>query len=125
MPVASDVTTLPAEPGERASLLRAEALAAWRRRVDQLGTEIVRALVPTVMLRCLDTDWPKHLQELDRLVPGPGQAPSAGVDPLVAYRISAAQALKAMRERSQDRMIRGLFTIEVPVETDTHDDTSP
>ena len=64
----------------------ADAEAAYDRREEQLGAEVMRELERRVLLTVLDRKWREHLYEMDYLREGIGLRAMAQRDPLVEYQ---------------------------------------
>ena len=93
-PVGLSIAALEEESGGRRGLssellqaqLTEDALAAYDRREESLGEEVMRELERRVLLTVLDRKWREHLYEMDYLREGIGLRAMAQRDPLVEYQ---------------------------------------
>ncbi|MDP9395592.1 MAG: preprotein translocase subunit SecA [Actinomycetota bacterium] len=110
--------------GERAGLtseflveeLVSDAQAAYDRREEQLGSEVMRELERRVVLSVLDRKWREHLYEMDYLQEGIGLRAMAQRDPLVEYQREGFQLFAAMMDGIKEESVGYLFNLEVQVE---------
>jgi preprotein translocase subunit SecA len=63
-----------------------EAQAAYSRRGEEFGSELLRRLERTVVLSIIDAKWREHLAEMDYLRAGIGLRSMGQKDPLVEYQ---------------------------------------
>src|SRR5207302_41415 len=66
--------------------LTQDALAAYERREQELGTEVLHELERRVILSVLDRKWREHLYEMDYLQEGIGLRGYGQRDPVVEYQ---------------------------------------
>ena len=93
-PVSLDGKALEEEAGGRDGLdrdmlieeLKADAQAAYDRREQQFGDEVMRELERRVLLSVLDRKWREHLYEMDYLREGIYLRAYSQRDPLVEYQ---------------------------------------
>ncbi|MGI8460683.1 MAG: preprotein translocase subunit SecA, partial [Solirubrobacterales bacterium] len=88
-PFSVDLSNLDPQTSDReqiVELLADDALAAYDRREEQFGSELMRELERQVLLRILDNRWKEHLYEMDYLREGIHLRGFAQIDPLVAYK---------------------------------------
>jgi len=94
---------------------KADALAAYQRREQELGAPVLRELEKKLMLGVIDREWREYLLELDRL--HELAAADAGVngDPgLDSYRGSAPARYSDFLSRVRWRIVSNLFFLEIP-----------
>ncbi len=123
-PVGVTLEDLEEEAGDRAGLtgdllteeLRADALAAYEAREQQLGAEVLRELERRVVLSVLDRKWREHLYEMDYLQEGIGLRAMAQRDPLVEYQREGFDLFNAMMEAIKEESVGYLFNVEVQVD---------
>src|SRR5262245_30221452 len=67
-------------------VLADDALNAYQRREEELGSELMRYLERQILLQIIDLRWREHLYEMDYLREGIHLRGFAQIDPLVAYK---------------------------------------
>lgn len=81
--------------------LKLEALNLYESMIGVFGhTDNVDEIEKVVLLKCIDSKWTRHIDDMDRLRQGIGLQSYSGKDPLVAY--------KDMAYGMFDEMIRGI-----------------
>ncbi|HET6153473.1 MAG TPA: preprotein translocase subunit SecA [Marmoricola sp.] len=104
---------------DRAELLealQADAQAAYNRREEEIGEEVMRELERRVLLSVLDRKWREHLYEMDYLREGIGLRAYSQRDPLVEYQREGFDMFNAMKEGIREETVGFLFNLEVEVE---------
>ena len=132
-PVSVSVAELEeASGGDRAGLtgefiteeLKADANAAYDRREETLGAEVMRELERRVVLSVLDRKWREHLYEMDYLQEGIGLRAMAQRDPLVEYQREGFNMFAAMMDAIKEESVGYVFNLEVQVEDETAADAA-
>jgi preprotein translocase subunit SecA len=95
-----------------------DALDAYKRREDELGTEVLHELERRVILSVLDRKWREHLYEMDYLQEGIGLRGYGQRDPVVEYQREAFDMFGAMMEGIKEESVGFLFNLEVQTEED-------
>ena len=90
--------------------------AAYAKREESLGSEVMRELERKVLLSVLDRKWREHLYEMDYLQEGIGLRAMAQRDPLVEYQREGFDLFSAMMDAIKEEIAGFLFKIEVTVE---------
>ena len=90
--------------------------AAYVKREESLGAEVMRELERKVLLSVLDRKWREHLYEMDYLQEGIGLRAMAQRDPLVEYQREGFDLFSAMMDAIKEEIAGFLFNIEVTVE---------
>jgi preprotein translocase subunit SecA len=98
--------------------LRADAQAAYDRREQEFGDEVMRELERRVLLSVLDRKWREHLYEMDYLREGIGLRAYSQRDPLVEYQREGFDMFRTMMEGIKEEAVGYLFNLEVQVEPD-------
>jgi preprotein translocase subunit SecA len=101
--------------------LQADAQAAYDKREQDLGDEVMRELERRVVLSVLDRKWREHLYEMDYLREGIGLRAYSQRDPLVEYQREGYDLFTAMMESIKEESIGYLFNVEVQL-TATEDE---
>ena len=94
----------------------ADAQAAYDRREEELGSEVMRELERRVMLAVLDRKWREHLYEMDYLREGIGLRGYGQRDPLVEYQREGYDMFSAMMEGIKEESVGNLFNLQVQVQ---------
>ncbi len=92
-----------------------DAQAAYARREEELGPEVLRELERRVVLSVLDRKWREHLYEMDYLQEGIGLRAMAQRDPLVEYQREGFDMFSAMLEGIKEESVGYLFNLEVEI----------
>src|SRR5690606_2277225 len=95
--------------------LVADARAAYARREQELGSDVMRELERRVLLTVLDRKWREHLYEMDYLREGIGLRAFAQKQPLVEYQREGFDLFAAMMEGIKEESVGLLFNLEVQV----------
>nr|WP_067487164.1 preprotein translocase subunit SecA [Actinomadura hibisca] len=112
--VGGDISGLDAET--LAEKVREDAFAAYDKREQELGSEVMRELERRVILSVLDRKWREHLYEMDYLQEGIGLRAMAQRDPLVEYQREGYDMFNAMLDGIKEESVGYLFNLEVEVE---------
>ncbi|MBC9733392.1 preprotein translocase subunit SecA [Nocardioides marmotae] len=123
-PISLDREQLVAEAGGAAVLdrddlvkaLREDAHAAYDRREQENGEEVMRELERRVLLSVLDRKWREHLYEMDYLREGIYLRAYSQRDPLVEYQREGFDMFAAMMDGIKEEAVGFLFNLEVQVE---------
>ena len=125
-PISFKVEDIEAEVGGRTGLdtdfLSAKVLddifAAYAKREQDLGAEVLRELERKILLSVLDRKWREHLYEMDYLQEGIGLRAMAQRDPLVEYQKEGYELFSAMMDAIKEELVGFLFNVEVKVENE-------
>ncbi len=101
--------------------LQADAQAAYDRRVEAVGAEVMRELERRVVLSVLDRKWREHLYEMDYLREGIYLRAYSQRDPLVEYQREGYDMFAAMMNGIKEESVGFLFNLEVSVEDEDDD----
>jgi preprotein translocase subunit SecA len=93
-----------------------DALAAYDRREESLGSEVTRELERRVILSVLDRKWREHLYEMDYLQEGIGLRAVGQRDPLVEYQREGFDLFASMMDGIKEESVGFLFNVEVQVD---------
>ncbi|MDG4784872.1 preprotein translocase subunit SecA [Micromonospora sp. WMMD1102] len=110
--------------GERNSLdpdflleqLKQDAVAAYQRREEELGSEAMRQLERMVLLQVIDRKWREHLYEMDYLQEGISLRAYAQRDPVVEYQREGFDMFATMMDGIKEETVGFLYNLEVQVE---------
>jgi preprotein translocase subunit SecA len=95
---------------------KADAQAAYDRREESLGEEVMRELERRVLLTVLDRKWREHLYEMDYLREGIGLRAMAQRDPLVEYQREGGDMFNAMMEAFMEEVVGYVFHLDVEIQ---------
>src|SRR5581483_11699727 len=118
-PLAADLGTLDLNTADReaiAAALTEDALAAYDRREQELGPELMRELERQILLQIIDNRWREHLYEMDYLREGIHLRGFAQIDPLVAYKNEAFDLFGDLMNSLWSDYTRMIFNVQVNVE---------
>ena len=126
-PISFTVADLEQEVGSRGALdtdfliakITEDALSAYAKREESLGSNVMRELERKVLLSVLDRKWREHLYEMDYLQEGIGLRAMAQRDPLVEYQREGYDMFAAMMEAIKEEIAGFVFNIDVTVEEST------
>jgi len=132
-PISFSIDQLIAEVGSRAGLdaeflavrVVEDCKAAYAKREEALGEEVMRELERKVLLSVLDRKWREHLYEMDYLQEGIGLRAMAQRDPLVEYQKEGFDLFAAMMDAIKEEIAGFLFNIEVTVESSSNEVVAP
>jgi preprotein translocase subunit SecA len=109
-----EVSSLDAE--SLAEKVKEDAQAAYDKREEELGSEVMRELERRVVLSVLDRKWREHLYEMDYLQEGIGLRAMAQRDPLVEYQREGYDMFNAMMDGIKEESVGYLYHLEVQIE---------
>ena len=90
-----------------------EALDAYARREEELGSEVLRQVERSVMLSVIDNKWREHLSEMDYLRAGIGLRAMGQRDPLSEYQREAYDMFTELVDAVKRDAVRYLFHVEL------------
>ncbi|RCG27958.1 preprotein translocase subunit SecA [Sphaerisporangium album] len=96
--------------------VKADALAAYAKREETLGSDTMRELERRVILSVLDRKWREHLYEMDYLQEGIALRAYAQRDPLIEYQREGFDMFTAMLDGIKEESVGYLFNLEVEVQ---------
>lgn len=101
----------------------------YHEREQVIGSELMRQIERSWLLRVIDTNWMQHLQEMDYLRESVGLRAYGQLDPLLQYQKEAFEYFEALLDHIARDMTKAMFLTEVVVEQrgvqmqDMHEDT--
>ncbi|HEX5088054.1 MAG TPA: preprotein translocase subunit SecA [Nocardioides sp.] len=99
-------------------VLQHDAQAAYDRREQEVGEEVMRELERRVLLSVLDRKWREHLYEMDYLREGIYLRAYSQRDPLVEYQREGFDMFAVMMDGIKEESVGFLFNLEVSVDED-------
>jgi preprotein translocase subunit SecA len=101
--------------------LKHDAQAAYDRREQEVGAEVMRELERRVLLSVLDRKWREHLYEMDYLREGIYLRAYSQRDPLVEYQREGFDMFATMMDGIKEEAVGFLFNLEVSLEDEDGD----
>jgi preprotein translocase subunit SecA len=96
-------------------MIAEDALAAYGRREEEFGGELMRYLERQILLQIIDQRWKEHLFEMDYLREGIHLRGFAQIDPLVAYKNEGFTMFEELMNAIWEEFARVIFHVEVDV----------
>ena len=93
--------------------LEDDAIAAYERREEELGTELTRELERWVLLQLIDQHWREHLYAMDYLREGIHLRALGQKDPLSEYRLEGHQMFDETMDLVKSEFVRYMFHLEL------------
>ncbi len=90
-----------------------KASAAYEKREQDLGAEVLRQVERSVMLSVIDNKWREHLSEMDYLRAGIGLRAMGQRDPLSEYQREAYDMFTEMVDSVKKDAVKYLFHVEL------------
>jgi preprotein translocase subunit SecA len=90
--------------------------AAYERREEEFGSEVMREVERRVVLSVLDRKWREHLYEMDYLREGIGLRGYGQRDPLIEYQREGYDMFSAMMDGIKEESVGNLFNLVVQVQ---------
>jgi preprotein translocase subunit SecA len=88
----------------------------YEEREKAVGPETMRLHEKYLLLQVIDQQWKDHLLGVDHLKEGIGLRGYGQRDPLIEYKKESFELFQDMMERTQDRVVKYLWKMEVVVE---------
>ncbi len=118
-PIGVSVAEINPQSANREQLTEAlteDALAAYDRREEEFGDELMRYLERQILLQIIDNRWREHLYEMDYLREGIHLRGFAQIDPLVAYKNEGFKMFEELMASIWEEFVRVIFHVEVNIE---------
>ena len=94
-------------------MLLDDIMAAYERREEQVGADVMRQVERRVILSVVDRIWREHLYEMDHLREGIGLRAVGQRDPLVEYQREAYEAFSQMMAHIKEEATGYFFNLPV------------
>jgi len=112
----SEISPQSANREEITQRLIEDAEAAYERREEEFGSELMRYLERQILLQIIDNRWREHLYEMDYLREGIHLRGFAQIDPLVAYKNEGFTMFQELMASIWEEFVRVIFHVEVNIE---------
>ncbi|MEE9154036.1 MAG: preprotein translocase subunit SecA [candidate division NC10 bacterium] len=86
--------------------------AAYDRKEQELGADLIRYLERVIMLQIVDAQWKDHLLGMDHLKEGIGLRGYGQRDPLVEYKREGFELFDALVDRVKEQTVQYLFRLQ-------------
>ena len=106
------------EKEEISEKIKEKAHEKYEAREARFGSEITREMERVILLRCVDTNWMDHIDNMDQLRQGIGLRAYGQHDPVVAYRNESYDMFSAMRDAIREQTAKLTLTVEIRREED-------
>jgi len=100
-------------PDGLAQMITDEAIGAYGRREEAIGTQNLRQLERFIILQTVDSLWKDHLLSMDHLKEGIGLRGYAQQNPLLVYKKEGFELFQDMIRRVNEETIHILFRIQI------------
>ncbi len=94
------------------TLLNDRAMTVLHKKEEKIGSEMMRELERTLLLRAVDREWMDHIDAMEELRRGIGLRSYAQRDPVVEYRMEGFDMFDAMVEAIKADTARFVLTME-------------
>jgi preprotein translocase subunit SecA len=98
---------------EKIEFLTKLADDVYKKREEQLGTQLMRQIEKYTMLSVIDNLWMNHLDAIDHLRQGIGLRGYAQRDPLVEYKNEAFRMFESLIFSIDDEIVRRIYKVQV------------
>jgi preprotein translocase subunit SecA len=98
--------------------LLAKIKAAYQKKEEQVGSDMMRYLERMLMLQVVDGQWKDHLLAMDHLKEGIGLRGYGQKDPLIEYKREGFEMFEAMETRIARDTVAFLMKVQVAVEAE-------
>jgi len=88
-------------------------LAAYEKREEEMGSEVVRHLEHVLTLQCLDNHWKDHLMAMDHLKEGIGLRGYAQKNPLQEYQKEGFDMFENMMLSYENDVVEKMFSVRI------------
>ncbi|MEK7713211.1 MAG: SEC-C metal-binding domain-containing protein, partial [Deltaproteobacteria bacterium] len=86
---------------------------AYKKKEDELGSEIMRQMEKFLMLQSIDGHWKDHLLSMDHLKEGIGLRGYGQKDPLIEYKREGYDMFMDMVFRVKEDVVEKLFRVQL------------
>ncbi len=105
--------------------INAVVRAAYKRKTEELGPELMKFLEKELLLRAIDMQWKDHLLSIDHLKEGIGLRGYGQRDPVVEYKKEAFELFADLGDRIASETVAKLFKIQVAREEELRESVAP
>lgn len=102
------------------TLLEEKSMAAYQKREEELGTDMLREIERMLILRVVDEKWMDHLDAMDQLREGIGLRGYGQRDPVTEFKFEGYEMFQNMIDNIQDDVVRYMYHVNVPTQPQQH-----
>lgn len=104
------------EPEEIEAKLLEVAMKLYEEKEASIGSEQMREIERVIMLKCVDSKWMDHIDNMDHLKQGIGLRAYKQQDPVQAYQMEGSNMFEEMIESIKLDTVKYLYHVRVQVE---------
>lgn len=104
------------EPEEIEEKLIEVAMRLYEEKEASIGSEQMREIERVIMLKCVDSKWMDHIDNMDHLKQGIGLRAYKQQDPVQAYQMEGSNMFEEMIESIKLDTVKYLYHVRVQVE---------
>lgn len=108
---------------EKQEFLTKIALDLYKKREEQMGSQLMRRIERIVLLSVIDTLWMDHLDAIDNLRQGIGLRGYAQKDPLVEYKNEAYIMFEQLMASIDDDFVHRIYKVQIQPQQTPHTHT--
>ena len=90
-----------------------KAMAIYDAREEQFGEEVMRELERVILLRCVDTKWIDHIDDMEELKKGIYLRAYGQRDPATEYKLEGFDMYDAMVEAIREETVKLVMTAQI------------
>lgn len=98
---------------EVAQELKDKAQTIYEARESEFGSNVMREIERVMLLRCVDTNWMDHIDNMDQLRQGIGLRAYGQHDPVVEYRNESYDMFSAMTDTIREQTAKLVMTVRI------------
>ena len=98
---------------EVAERLKEKAHSKYDAREAEFGSNVMREIERVMLLRCVDSNWMDHIDNMDQLRQGIGLRAYGQHDPVVEYRNESYDMFSAMTDTIREQTAKLVMTVRV------------
>lgn len=104
------------EPEQIEEMLIDVAMKLYEEKEASIGSEQMREIERVIMLKCVDSKWMDHIDNMDHLKQGIGLRAYKQQDPVQAYQMEGSNMFEEMIESIKLDTVKYLYHVRVQVE---------
>lgn len=97
-------------------VLREKLHGLYQKKEDEVGSDMMRQAERVVLLKCIDVNWQRHLDDMEQLRQGIGLVGYGQHDPVVEYRSEGFAMFDDMLSQIQQTVVRMLLQAKIVVQ---------
>jgi len=90
-----------------------KAMELYEQREESFGDELMRELERVILLRCVDTKWMDHIDDMEELKKGINLRAYGQRDPAIEYKIEGFDMYDAMVEAIREDTVKLVLTAQI------------